>query len=227
MSDYVDGFGQTEISNVFMTPHGARRPDGASGVLVDQWFEVRLADPETGLDVPEGETGELLVRPKAPGIICSEYLGMPEKTVETWRDLWFHTGDGLRRDADGWYYFVDRVKDALRRRGENISSFEVEAGVRSHPAIAECAVVGVRADEAAGENEVMAYVVLRQDAHATPEEIAAWCDRQLPAFMVPRYIDFLDALPLTPSEKVRKKELRERGVTATSWDRYAAGRAAA
>ena len=147
---------------------------------------MRLADPETGLDVAEGETGELLVRPKAPGIIGAECLGMPEKTVETWRDLWFHTGDGLRRDADGWYYFVDRVKDALRRSGENVSSFEVEAGVRSHPAVAECAVVGVRADEAAGEDEVMACVVLADGQSTTHEEIAGWCERQLPAFMVPR-----------------------------------------
>ncbi|MFS0736848.1 AMP-binding protein [Sphingomonas sp. 1P06PA] len=223
VSDYVDGFGQTEISNVFMTPLGAPRPDGASGVLVDQWFEVRLADPETGLDVPEGQSGELLVRPKAPGIICSEYLGMPEKTVEAWRDLWFHTGDGLRRDADGWYYFVDRVKDALRRRGENISSFEVEAGVRAHPAVAECAVVGVRADEAAGEDEVMAFVVLKPGASVAQAELIANCERQLPAFMVPRYIEYIDALPQTATEKVRKKELRERGIGAGTWDRLNAG----
>lgn len=221
VSDYVDGFGQTEISNVFMTPHGVKRPDGASGVLVDQWFEIRLVDPDTGEEVPEGESGELLVRPKANGITCMEYLGMPEKTVETWRDLWFHTGDGLRRDADGWYYFVDRVKDALRRRGENISSFEVEAGVRAHPAVADCAVVGVRADEAAGEDEVMAFVVLKEDEFAVPADIAKICEAQLPAFMVPRYIEIIQALPRTATEKVRKKELRERGVTIATWDRLA------
>ena len=221
IGDYVDGFGQTEISNIFMTPYGAKRPPGASGVLVDQWFEARLADPDTGVDVPEGETGELLIRPKAPGIISAEYLGMPEKTVETWRDLWFHTGDGLRRDAEGWYYFVDRVKDALRRRGENISSFEVESGVRSHPAVADCAVVGVRADEAAGEDEVMAFVVLKDGETASPEDICAWSEKELPAFMVPRYIDFVDELPQTATEKVRKKVLREQGVTETTWDRLA------
>lgn len=222
VSDYVDGFGQTEISNIFMTPPGVPRPAGASGVLVDQWFEARLADPETGEDVPEGGIGELLIRPKAPGIICMEYLGMPEKTVEAWRDLWFHTGDGLRRDAEGWYYFVDRVKDALRRRGENISSFEVEAGVRAHPAVADCAVVGVRADELGGEDEVMAFVVLKPGESATAEEIIACCERELPAFMVPRYLDFLPDLPRTATEKVRKKELREQGVTGSTWDRLAA-----
>lgn len=221
ISDYVDGFGQTEISNIFMTPFGAKRPPGASGVLVDQWFDARLADPDTGLDVPEGETGELLIRPKAPGIISAEYLGMPEKTVETWRDLWFHTGDGLRRDAEGWYYFVDRVKDALRRRGENISSFEVESGVRSHPAVADCGVVGVRADEAAGEDEVMVFVVLKEGETVDPEDLCTWAEKELPAFMVPRYIDFIDALPQTATEKVRKKVLREQGVTETTWDRLA------
>jgi crotonobetaine/carnitine-CoA ligase len=221
--EYVDGFGQTEISNVFMTPPGAKRPAGASGVLVDQWFDIRLADPETDEEVAEGEVGELLVRHKTPGIICGGYLGMPEKTVETWRNLWFHTGDGLRRDSEGWYYFVDRVKDALRRRGENISSFEVESGVRSHPAVAECAVIGVRADQDAGEDEVMACVVLKSDMTVTFEELVAWCDSQLPAFMVPRYVEILAELPRTATEKVRKKELRERGITAATWDRVQAG----
>lgn len=156
VTEFVDGFGQTEISNVFMTPPDVERPAGACGVLVDQWFEARLVDPETGADVAVGETGELLVRNKAPGIMSDGYYGMPEKTVEAWKYLWFHTGDVMKRDEDGWYYFVDRVKDALRRRGENISSFEVEAVVRSHPDVAECAVIAVKADEKGGEDEVMA-----------------------------------------------------------------------
>jgi carnitine-CoA ligase len=219
VEDYVDGFGQTEVSNIFMTPPGAKRPAGASGVLVDQFFEARLADPETDEDVPEGAIGELLIRHKIPGIISAGYVGMPEKTLETWRNLWFHTGDGLRRDAEGWYYFVDRVKDALRRRGENISSFEVESGVRSHPSVADCAVVGVRADQDAGEDEVMAFVVLKEGAQLQPGELLTWCNRSLPAFMVPRYFEFLTALPRTATEKVRKKELRERGVGAATWDR--------
>lgn len=219
VKEYVDGFGQTEISNVFMTPPDAPRPPGASGVLVDQWFEIRLADPETDEEVPEGEIGELLVRNKAPGIMSTEYLGMPEKTVETKRNLWFHTGDALRRDPQGWYYFVDRVKDALRRRGENISSFEVEAGVRSHPAVADCAVIGVRADQAAGEDEVMACVVLNEGAEVSFEALIAWCDARMPAFMVPRYIEVIPQLPRTATEKVQKKVLRERGVTPNTWDR--------
>ncbi len=223
VSEFVDGFGQTEISNVFQTPRGAKRPPGASGVLMDQWFEVRLADPETDEEVPEGEVGELLVRHKAPNIMCEGYLGMPEKTVETWRNLWFHTGDAMRRDAEGWYYFVDRVKDALRRRGENISSFEVESVVRTHPAVAECAVVGVKADEEGGENEVMACVVLNPGATLSFEDLVRWCDARMPAFMVPRFIEVVDELPRTPSQKIRKKDLRDRGVTAATWDRVRSG----
>jgi crotonobetaine/carnitine-CoA ligase len=217
--EFVDGFGQTEISNVFMTPPGAPRPPGASGVLVDQWFEVRLADPETGEPVPEGQAGELWVRHKHPGIISTEYLGMPDKTIESRRDLWFHTGDALRRDAQGWYYFVDRVKDALRRRGENISSFEVEAVLRSHASVADCAVIGVAADEKAGEDEVMAFIVPRESQVLDYAAISAWCDARMPAFMIPRYFDQLKELPRTPTEKVRKKELRERGVGPQTWDR--------
>jgi len=222
--EFVDGFGQTEISNVFMTPRGAKRPEGASGVLVDQFFEVMIADPETDEPVAEGEVGELLVRHKQAGIMCSGYLGMPEKTVETWRNLWFHTGDALRRDANGWYYFVDRVKDALRRRGENISSFEVESVVRGHPSIAECAVVGVRADERAGEDEVKACVILAE-GHKTLDhaDLIAWCDARMPAHMVPRYVEIFDKLPQTPSEKIKKKELRESGVTPATWDRMREG----
>lgn len=221
--EFMDGFGQTEISNVFMTPRGAKRPPGASGVLVDQFFEIKIADPETDEPVAEGEVGELLVRHKIPGIMTSGYLGMPEKTVETWRNLWFHTGDALRRDAGGWYYFVDRVKDALRRRGENISSFEVESVVRSYPLVAECAVIGVKADEAAGEDEVKACVILREGSKLDYADLIAWCDERMAPHMVPRYIEVMEALPQTPSEKVKKKELRERGVTATTWDRQRSG----
>ena len=159
------------------------------------------------------------MRHKHPGIISTEYLGMPDKTIESRRDLWFHTGDALRRDAQGWYYFVDRVKDALRRRGENISSFEVEAVLRSHATVADCAVIGVPADQQAGEDEVMAFLVPRDGATLDPEQIWAWCDARMPAFMVPRYLEAIAELPRTPTEKVRKKQLRERGVGPQTRDR--------
>lgn len=222
--EFVDGFGQTEISNIFQTPRGAKRPEGASGVLIDQWFEARLVDPETDEDVPEGQIGELVIRHKVPGTISSGYYGQPDKTVEAWRNLWFHTGDALRRDAEGWYYFVDRVKDALRRRGENISSFEVESVIRAFPGVAEVAVIGVRADERGGEDEVKACIVLRQGATLDHDALIAWCDARMGAHMIPRYIEMLDSLPQTPSEKVKKKDLRERGITPQTWDRQNPGR---
>jgi carnitine-CoA ligase len=145
------------------------------------------------------------------------YFGMPEKTVEAWRNLWFHTGDALRQDADGWFYFVDRYKDALRRRGENISSYEVEQGLLSHPAVVECAVIAVAAESEAGEDEVMAYVVANAAVDAA--ELWAWCEGRIPDFAVPRFIRIVDELPKTPSEKVQKAQLRTLGITADTADR--------
>ena len=145
------------------------------------------------------------------------YYAMPEVTAEAWRNLWFHTGDGLRRDAEGWYYFVDRLKDALRRRGENISSYEVEQALLGHPAVTECAVVAVKADIEAGEDEVMAWLVASEPID--PAGLWAWAETRMPSFAVPRYLEFVDELPKTPSERVQKVKLRDRGVTATTHDR--------
>lgn len=219
VADITTGFGQTEISMPFLSPWRQPIPTGACGILLDQWFDVAIADPETGEPLDGSATGELLVRPRFPGVISDGFLGMPDKTVEAWRDLWFHTGDAVRRDADGWYYFVDRLKDTLRRRGENISSFEVEDVVRSHPAVAECAVVGVPADEDGGEDEVMVFVVPVDGQSVDPAELSAFCVPRMPPFALPRYIDVVAELPKTPSEKVKKADLRQRGVTATTWDR--------
>jgi crotonobetaine/carnitine-CoA ligase len=148
------------------------------------------------------------------------YFGMPEKTVEAWRNLWFHTGDALRRDQEGWYYFVDRYKDALRRRGENISSYEIEQAILGHPAVVEAAVIAVRAEIEAGEDEVMAVVATSEPVGAG--EIWEWCEGRIPAFAIPRFVRFVDALPKTPSEKVRKSVLRDEGITADTHDATAA-----
>ena len=113
-----------------LSPYGVERPPGAAGLLVSDWFEIQLVDPETDQEVPVGQVGEMVVRSKHPWTLSSGYYGMPEKTVEAWRNLWFHSGDALRQDEEGWYYFVDRYKDALRRRGENISQLRGGAG---HP----------------------------------------------------------------------------------------------
>jgi crotonobetaine/carnitine-CoA ligase len=214
---FVEVFGLTEVSMPIMSPYGVDRPAGAAGVLVSEWFEIMLVDPETDREVERGQVGELVVRSKQPWTLSSGYYGSPEKTVEAWRNLWFHTGDALRQDEDGWYYFVDRYKDALRRRGENISSYEVEQAVLAHPDVLECAVIAVPATIEAGEDEVMACLVTQ--APIDPAELWRFCATRMPAFALPRYFRVLGALPKTPSEKVQKAELRKDGVTADTFDR--------
>lgn len=216
---FVDAFGLTETCAPILSPYGEIRPPGAAGLVASDWFEIRLVDPETDREVPTGEIGELVVRYKHPWTCSLGYYGMPAKTVEAWRNLWFHTGDALRRDADGWYYFVDRYKDALRRRGENISSYEVEQALLGHPAVAECAVIGVSADVDAGEDEVLAVVVA--SGPLSGGELWDFCRGKVPGFAIPRFVRFVDALPKTPSEKVQKAVLRDSGVTADTYDRMA------
>jgi crotonobetaine/carnitine-CoA ligase len=182
------------------------------------WFEIRLVNPDTDEEVEVGEVGELVVRGRYPFVTSLGYYNMPDRTVEAWRNLWFHTGDALRRDEEGWYYFVDRYKDALRRRGENISSYEIEQAILGSDSVLECAVIGVPAGIEAGEDEVMACIV-PADSGASAEEIWEWCDGRLPSFALPRFIRFVDSLPRTQSEKVQKAELRAVGVTSDTFDR--------
>jgi crotonobetaine/carnitine-CoA ligase len=217
IESFVEVFGLTETSAPILSPYGEDRPAGAAGLQVADWFDVRLVDPETDEEVAVGQVGELVVRPKRPWTCSMGYYGMPERTVEAWRNLWFHTGDALRRDEAGWYYFVDRYKDALRRRGENISSYEVEEVLLAHESVLECAVIGVKADIEAGEDEVMAVVV--PNGTADPSVLWAWCEQRMPGFAIPRFVRFVDALPKTPSEKIQKSVLRSDGVTADTHDR--------
>lgn len=215
---FVEVFGLTETSAPIMSPYGVERPAGAAGLQADEFFDVRLVDPETDEEVAVGQIGELVVRPRIPWIVSMGYFNMPDKTAEAWRNLWFHTGDALRRDEDGWYYFVDRFKDALRRRGENISSYEVETAILSHPSIVECAVIGVPAPGVeAGEDEVMAYLISSEPV--TAEQVWAWCGERIPAFAVPRFLRFVDDLPKTPSQRVQKAKLRALGITEDTHDR--------
>ena len=208
IEELVENFGLTEISMPVLTPYGVPRPRGAAGLGVTEWFDIRLVDPDTDEEVPVGAVGELVVRPRVPWTICSGYFNMPDRTAEAMRNCWFHTGDGLRRDEDGWYYFVDRLKDAIRRRGENISSYEVEQAILTHERVLECAVVAVPADGAASEDEVMAVVVLEPGATWSSAEFWEHCERAMPYFAVPRYVRFVDELPKTPSGKIQKAELR-------------------
>jgi crotonobetaine/carnitine-CoA ligase len=181
--------------------------------------EARIVD-EFDYEVPVGEVGELIVRTTQPWRLNAGYWGMPEETAKAWRNGWFHTGDAFRRDEEGNFYFVDRLKDTIRRRGENISSLEVENVLNAHPAVELAVAVGVPSE--IGDEEVKAVVVRRPGETLEAAELAEYCDGAMPRFMVPRYIEFVDALPITATQKVRKSVLRDAGVTAQTWDREAA-----
>lgn len=210
----VEGYGMSEIGIPFINSIDDRKAGscGRGGSTHD----AMIVDDE-GREVPDGQAGELLIRPRHPNGMMTEYYRMPEATVAAWRDLWFHTGDALRRERDGRYYFVDRKKDALRRRGENISSHEVERGVAQHPVVLEAAAVAVASE--LGEDEVMICLTLRQGQDLTPIDLLAHCVRAMALFMVPRYVRILDALPKTPTDRVQKFALRAAGVTPDTYDR--------
>jgi len=221
---FVEVYGTTETSCPILSPYGEERPPGAAGLNAAKWYDVIIVDPETDLEVPVGQVGEFCVRPRHPWISSLGYYNMPDKTVEVWRNMWFHTGDAVRRDEEGWYYFVDRIKDAIRRRGENISCYEVEQALLAHPAIKECAVIGVPADSEAGEDEVMAVIV--PNGELTAQEVWDFSVGRIPPFAIPRYIRFRADLPRTPSEKIQRNVLREEAKTATDiFDREALAKA--
>lgn len=182
--------------------------------------EARIVD-ENDLEVPVGTVGELILRCDTPWAFTSGYYKNPEATARAWRNGWFHTGDAFRMDEKGNYFFADRIKDAIRRRGENISSFEVEAEVSAHPNVKECAVVAVR--DAHGDEEVMAVMVLNDATGFDPMEMSEFYAARMPHYMVPRYLRIVDEMPRTPTQKIQKNVLRDLGVTETTWDREAAG----
>lgn len=214
----VDGFGSTESNFVIAAPLHDQRP-GTMGRL-RPGFHARVVD-EHDEDVPTGQPGELVLRADEPYAFATGYHGMPAETLDTWRNLWLHAGDRVSRDEDGYFRFIDRMKDSIRRRGENISSYEVEQVLADHPAVAQVAVYPVRSELA--EDEVMAAVVPREPGRVTPSELLDHCQSRLSYFALPRYIDLVDDLPMTPNGKVQKFRLREAGVTATTWDREAHG----
>jgi len=214
----LDGYGSTETNFVIGSPIAECKP-GTMGRLFEGFY-ARVVDAEDN-EVPDGTPGELMLRAEAPFAFATGYFGTPEKTVEAWRNLWFHTGDRVIREPDGYYKFVDRLKDAIRRRGENVSSFEVEQVLLSHPEIATAAAYPVRSELA--EDEVMAAIV-RQPGSALDEvSIIRFCETRMPYFAVPRFLEFVDVLPATENGKIQKYKLRERGITDRTWDREAAG----
>ncbi len=209
-------FNMTETACCILADDGL--VDDSSCGRVRPGFQARVVDGDDE-EVAPGELGELVLRGDQPWTLMAGYWRKPEATVAAWRNQWLHTGDGFTRDADGNFYFVDRVKDAIRRRGENISSFEVEAEVNDHPDVLESAAVAVPSE--LSEDEVKVVVVPRPGATVAPAELVEFLRPRMARFMLPRYVEVVDALPKTPTEKVRKAELRSAGITEATWDRAA------
>lgn len=209
----LDGYGSTETNFAI----GGRIDDqrlGYMGRLV-QGFDARVVDA-SDQPVPDGTAGELILRADEPLAFASGYFGMPDKTAEAWRNGWFHTGDRVVREADGCYRFVDRIKDSIRRRGENISSYEVEQVLQSHPSVEAVAVFAVKSELA--EDEAMAAIVLRDNKALDPTDLIRFCEPRLPYFAVPRYLEFVRELPMTENGKTQKYKLRDSGITENTWD---------
>ena len=217
------GYGMTEIGAVTLTPnysHGDWRSCGKARTG-RPGYELRIVD-EHDEPVAPGTVGELIVRCDEPWCMNLGYYGMASKTAESWRNGWFHTGDGFRVDDDGNFFFVDRLKDAIRRRGENISSFEVEGYVNDHPDVVESAAVGVPSE--LGEDEVKVYIVRKPSSELSAEELLEHLIPKMPRFMVPRYVEFVDSLPKTEAtSRTQKVKLRENAINDNTWDREKAG----
>jgi crotonobetaine/carnitine-CoA ligase len=208
--DVLSGFGMTEANMPIWGRLGHSRP-GAAGWVHAEHFDLVIADPETDRELPRGRTGEILIRPKVPWGFMAGYHGMPGKTVEAWRNLWFHTGDAAVMDEDGLVTFVDRIKDSIRRRGENIAAGEVEALLAGLPGVAEIAAYAVASDIPGGEDELMLAVVAAEGTTLSLEDFGARAEALLPRFARPRYVKLIPELPKTATGKVQRAVLRKEG----------------
>jgi carnitine-CoA ligase len=202
----IELYGMTECGCTTLMNPSDRIRVGSVGTPLG-FVEAEVVDDDDQ-PVPAGTRGELVVRPRAPFAMFLGYLNKPEKTVESWRNLWFHTGDFVTRDADGYYYFVDRKKDVIRRRGENLAPYDVESVLNRHPAVFESVVVGVPSP--LGEEDVKAFVQLKPGARVEPKELFEFCVEHLPFFMVPKYLELIDEIPKTANQKAQRFVLRER-----------------
>lgn len=218
----IETWGMTEINNPCCCSLDEPLRPGSCGRAPGEWAEVRVIDPASEVELPPGQVGEFVVRPRHPWTMMQGYIGMPEATVRAWRNLWFHTSDTGYVDEDGYFYFVDRAADSIRRRAENISSYDIESAAIELDGVVECAAVGV-ASGFEHDDDVKLYVVMEPGRSREPEKLVAELAKILPHFMVPRYIEYLDRLPRTPTNKVRKAELRGRPAGSRTWDRKASG----
>jgi crotonobetaine/carnitine-CoA ligase len=215
LTTFSGAYGVTEASLISWSPPGVENRPNAAGVVNDDYFDVRIFDDDEQ-EVPCGTDGEIVIRPKRPHVMFEGYWGRPEATVETSRNWWYHTGDIGRMDEDRYLYFVDRKADYLRRRGENISSFEVESILMAHGSLADVVVHAV--PSAMTEDDLKITATIKEGASLTEEALFRWAIDQLPYFALPRYIEFRAELPRSPVGRVLKRELRDDGVTAATWD---------
>ena len=220
VATFSGAYGVTEASLVSWQPPGVQNRPNAAGVVNDEYFDVRIFDDDDR-ELPRGTDGEIVLRPKRAHVMFEGYWGRPEATVETSRNWWYHTGDVGRMDADDFLYFVDRKADYLRRRGENISSFEVERILMGHGQLADVAVHAVPSELTEDDLKVTATLV--EGASLSPEELFRWCIDQLPYFALPRYVEFRPELPRSPVGRVLKRELRDEPLGPGVWDAEAAG----
>ncbi len=211
-------FNMTEVSSPLVSDLHPNAP-GTCG-KIRPGIEARVVDAND-CEVAPGDAGELVLRSDRPWAMSHGYYKNPEATAAAWRNGWFHTGDGFRYDDEGYFYFVDRIKDAIRRRGENISSFEVENEVTAHPDVAEAAAIPVPSE--LGEDEVMIVIAAVDGVEVDNEELFRFLEPRMAHFMLPRYIRAVAELPKTPTQKVQKHLLKSDGVTSDTWDREGAG----
>jgi crotonobetaine/carnitine-CoA ligase len=207
------GMSETGVWNTINRPG-----KGKAGTVgqVREGFEVRIFDDKDN-ELPPGKTGEIVIRPMKPYIMFDGYYKLPEETVKSSSNWWFHTGDMGKIDEHGYYYFCGRKKESIRRGGENISPYDIEKEINKHPAVAESAAFGI--SDPIMEEEIKVAIVLHPSHRVTPDELISWCEQRLPKFMVPRYIEFIKTLPKSASEKVQKVALKDRGLTPDTWDR--------
>jgi crotonobetaine/carnitine-CoA ligase len=212
---FSGAYGVTEASLISWQPPGTENKPNAAGVINDEYFDVRIFDDDD-FELPRGTEGEIVIRPKRPHTMFEGYWGRPEATVATSANWWYHTGDIGRIDDEDYLFFVDRKADYLRRRGENISSFDVERILMSHGALADVAVHAVPSELT--EDDLKVTATIAEGKSITEEELFRWCIDELPYFALPRYIEFRAELPRSPVGRVLKRELRDEGVTAATWD---------
>lgn len=210
----LEGYGSTETATACLYNTLQDFRIGSCGKPLPH-FDIRIFD-ENDNELPANQAGEIVAKSLEENVLMEGYFKMPDKTEEAMRGGWFHTGDRGYRDEDGFFYFVDRIKDSIRRRGENISSYMVEKTITDHPKVLECAAVGI--PDELSEEEVMVYIRLQPGEQLKPQDLIDWCKEHMSTFMIPRYVEYIEEFPKTPTQRIQKYKLRERGILQ-AWDR--------